>query len=169
MDIKTVGRIGVVIVLVSLILFGSSIFYISRDTSSYSHTITPGSSIEITKEAAVSEYLSYKILFVSSSSSISSYLSSPDGTHYTFSHTMNTSGSMMAVQSGPWSLIVTNTGNTTENVEVVFSIVPQPVFFMLYISLALLAFGIAAIVLKPVRNAAIRWNKKREEKKALRP
>ncbi|KAA8922390.1 hypothetical protein [Thermoplasma sp.] len=163
-NLRTISAIGALVVVLSLVIFSASVFSISRDTNVYSISLNPGESENISRYAGLNDYITYRITFINLTQPLSSYLISPSGSHSSgHGIPINTTGSLVADESGPWSLFILNTGNRTVYLTVEYTVVPEGIMYAIIAAFTLLPIGIVIIILNPLKNRIDKWRKRRQK------
>lgn len=117
---RRLRRIGLVMIVASLVLFGVSALVLSHGTSEYSITVKPGSSSVLNKPGvSTGDDLTYKVSFYQNVN-VTANLMEPNGTVYSSLsfYTMPTgSNSLLASVSGNWTLQIVNNGGYAVNLS----------------------------------------------------
>ncbi|MCY0851607.1 hypothetical protein [Thermoplasma acidophilum] len=153
MNIKKMSAIGSIIIVISLVVFSVAILSISRDTGVYTVNLSPQASENISRYAGLDDLISYRITFNNVTGPLSSYLISPTGIRSPYhSSPLNTTGNVVADESGLWSLYILNTGNRTIQLTVELTVVPESTMFTVLAAFTLLPIGIVILIFNPVKN-----------------
>ncbi len=165
MNMKMISAIGSIIIVISIVVFSAAVLSISRDTGVYNVNLSPQASENISRYAGLDDLISYRITFTNVTGPLSSYLISPSGIRSPYhSSPINTTGNMVADESGLWSLFILNTGNRTIQLTVEFTVVPESIMFAVLAAFTLLPIGIVILIFNPVKNRIEKFkNSRRKE------
>lgn len=147
---KKLNRIGLILIVASVVLFSVSIALLMQATTTYSNVVVqPGQSSNFYKAGvSAGDDLHYSIQYNTSRNvNVSAYLLSPEGGHYGNISLSPSSYSAVVVApySGNWTLIITNHGNSIVNMTVRLGDVNYATTFAVVFGFALLPSGVVLI------------------------
>lgn len=120
---RKVRKIGFILILVSIILFAVSVYFLSSGTSDYQLNIEPGKSANFTKNAVGrGDDLTYKVSFYQSVNITASLYKGAESPFsvLTYSHLPTGTNDILAPTAGNWTLQITNHGSYAVNLSVTF-------------------------------------------------
>ncbi|MCL4437956.1 MAG: hypothetical protein M1616_01125 [Candidatus Thermoplasmatota archaeon] len=143
---KLILLVATVFVLLSVALFVGSAIQIQGSVSTKTATISPSSSIEITRGAGSGYFMEYSITATPSNHDLRVYAISPSGsiTHEKyFNNTDSGTSVFVSGSSGTWTLVVSNTGNSNVTVNSSFGAINQYFIYLTVLGFVLIISGVA--------------------------
>ncbi len=147
---ETALKIGIVMLIVSVVVFSVSIFGIYSTINSFSNeTASHSGPLVFSINTSSGEPLSYTVEVKSNTSNnFTTFLTSPDGSRYLESNFTGSgvSKSMVASESGEWHLYIYNNGNRNSSVSVHLGTLPYYLEAGAYAGLTILVIGIVLVI-----------------------
>ncbi len=149
---KRMLEVGVSLILISVIVFSVSAYFISQDTRTLSHQpiVAGGTPINLTAVHGVSQGddLEYSITVTSASPNVTVYWISPLGSQFgnqTLKTGSTASSVFVAPVSGKWIFVAVNEGNSTANATITVGDISYTLIYSVVFGFVLLPAGIAFI------------------------
>ncbi len=149
---KRMLEVGVSLILISVIVFSVSAYFISLDTQTLSHQpIAVGGSNKIgysVKGVSQGDDLEYSITVASASPNVTVYWISPLGSQFgnqTLKTGSTASSVFVAPVSGKWTFFAVNHGNSTANATITVGDISYTLIYSVVFGFVLLPAGIAFI------------------------
>lgn len=163
---KRLNRIGLVLIVVSIVLFSVSVALLMQSTNTYSNVyVAPGTSNHYYKAGVhAGDDIHYSIQQTSNGSvNVTAFLIAPDGAHYgNISLSPTTySAVVVAPASGNWTLVITNNGNSQVNMTVKLGDIGYLNTFAVVFGFALLPSGLVLLAISAY-SAAMEKRKKKK-------
>lgn len=121
---KRLRQIGLIMIVVSIVLFAVSVYLLSTGTSEYTLNVEPGKTVSFSKAGvSAGDDLTYKVSFYQNFSLVASLISK-NGSSYsviTFNQLPTGTNTILAPSSGNWTLSIANDGGYTVNINVVYA------------------------------------------------
>ncbi len=148
---KRMLEVGISLILVSVIVFSVSAYFISQDTYTYTdnHIAAGGSPFSLSvKGISQGDDLEYSVTMTSASPNVTIYWLSPLNT--TFGNKTVTTGStastvFVAPVSGNWTFVAINHANATANATITLGDISYTLIYSVVFGFVLLPAGIAFI------------------------
>lgn len=149
---KRMLQIGVSLIVLSIIVFSLSTYFISQSTTTYNKEIAMGGPYGIASLHGVSQGddLEYSVTPANGTPNITIYWISPAGHTYS-NQTLKSGGTttsvIVAPESGNWTFMVINNGNAALNATISLGDISYSLIYSVVFGFVLLPAGIAFIVL----------------------
>lgn len=152
-----------VLVILSVAFISGSAISINGSLTSRTVSLTPSSSINITREAYPGYFMDYSVTATPSAHNMEVYAVSPSGAIVQERYFNNTNGGsavFVSSAAGSWALVVANTGNSSITVHASFGTINE---YFVYFAILGIIFLISGLVLFAVYVHS-RVQQKRREK-----
>ena len=147
---ETALKIGIVLLIVSVVVFSVSIFGIYSTINGFTHEdSTTSSPLVFSINTSAGEPLSYTVEIRSNTSNnFTTYLKSPDGQKFLEANFTGAgvSKSMVATENGEWHLYVVNHGDKNSSISVHLGTLPYYLEAGAYFGLAALVIGVILLI-----------------------
>lgn len=121
---RRLRQIGLIMIVASIVLFAVSVYLLSAGTSEYSVNTDPGKTVTFSKTGvSAGDDLTYKISMYQDFNLVASLISQ-NGTSYSvisFNQLPSGTNTILAPDTGNWTLELANDGSYTVNVTVVYN------------------------------------------------